>query len=561
VNALETYLVSLPVADDPNGAESFVRLPQNPNRYSGPETRYAGSFSAGWYGSNGLPTVGPPWTQLVAYDLNEGVIKWRVADGNSPGLAEKGILSTGTVRPRNGPVVTAGGLVFLPNSQDRMLRAFDKDTGAVLWAHELQANPEGIPAIYEVRGRQYIAFAAGASWGTGGDPVWKNPFHRKEGKIEAQGYHVFALPARRDPERVAGVGIRDDVEFHGRKAWTLENGHIRVSLLHQGGHIAEIRFLSDSPQLALNPMFIPTDAGYMGHMVCFPYFGPASADERQRGLAGHGEANAVEWRETKPARVGDRGATFFYGAELPKTNYRIERAVSLEAGTAVLRVEETIENLTAFDRPFNRDQHATFGAPFVAPGKHMLDMSGTRGMTDARRTAGDAWLARREFRWPDAATAAGASVDLRSFRATPAAQVYTPVLADVSRPTSWFTVYNVDYPLLVGYVFPTADHPWIIDWQNQPRGDATAGTARGIEFGTSPFDEGLRASVDRSQLFGVPTYRWIAAGQRLSTTFTIFLTEIAPGFAGVRDVRAQDGRIVISERGSARELIVRTTAH
>jgi len=67
--------------------------------------------------------------------------------------------------------------------------------------------------------------------------------------------------------------------------------------------------------------------------------------------------------------------------------------------------------------------------------------------------------------------------------------------------------------------------------------------------------------VDRGQLFGVPTYRWIAAGQRLSTTFTIFLTEIAPGFAGVRDVRAQDGRIVISERGSARELIVRTTAH
>jgi hypothetical protein len=47
--------------------------------------------------------------------------------------------------------------------------------------------------IYEVRGRQYIAFAVGASWGTGGDPVWKNPFHRKEGKIAAQGYHVFAL--------------------------------------------------------------------------------------------------------------------------------------------------------------------------------------------------------------------------------------------------------------------------------------------------------------------------------------------------------------------------------
>jgi quinoprotein glucose dehydrogenase len=179
LDALEAYLVSLPVADDPSG-DAALRLPQNPNRYAGPDARYAGSFSAGWYASNGLPTVGPPWTQLVAYDLNDGVIKWRVPDGNAPGLAEKGIMLTGTVRPRNGPVVTAGGLVFLPNSQDRMLRAYDTETGAVLWERELDANPEGIPAVYEVRGRQYIAFAAGASWGTGGDPVWKNPFHRKE---------------------------------------------------------------------------------------------------------------------------------------------------------------------------------------------------------------------------------------------------------------------------------------------------------------------------------------------------------------------------------------------
>jgi quinoprotein glucose dehydrogenase len=205
--ALEAYLASLPVSDDPN-ADAALRLPQNPNRYAGPEARYAGSFSAGWYGSNGLPAVGPPWTQLVAYDLNEGTIKWRVPDGQAPGLAAQGVSNTGTVRPRNGPVVTAGGLVFMPNSQDRMLRAFDADTGAVVWEHELDANPEGIPAVYEVRGREYIAFAAGASWGTGADPVWKNPFHRKEGKIEAQGYHVFALAESRGPGAFAPPALR-----------------------------------------------------------------------------------------------------------------------------------------------------------------------------------------------------------------------------------------------------------------------------------------------------------------------------------------------------------------
>ena len=194
--ALEGYLVSLPVADEQAGDDVFVRLPENPARYAGPVKRYAGSFSAGWYTSNGYPAVGPPWTQLVAYDLNEGTIKWRVPDGHAPGLADKGVMNTGTVRPRNGPVVTAGGLVFVANSQDRFLRAYDASTGRVLWERELDANPEGIPAVYEVGGRQYIAFAAGASWGTGGDPVWRNPLHRKQGKVEAQGYHVFALPLK-----------------------------------------------------------------------------------------------------------------------------------------------------------------------------------------------------------------------------------------------------------------------------------------------------------------------------------------------------------------------------
>jgi quinoprotein glucose dehydrogenase len=197
LEALEAYLSSLPTTDEQAGNPSEIRLPQNPNRYQGPPTRYGGSFSAGWYTSNGYPVSGPPWTQLVAYDLNEGTIKWRVPDGNAPGLADKGIMGTGTVRPRNGPVVTAGGLVFIANSQDRFLRAFDKDTGKVVWEHELEANPEGIPAVYQVNGRQYVAFAVGASWGTGGDPVWRNPLHRREGKIEAQGYHVFALPERK----------------------------------------------------------------------------------------------------------------------------------------------------------------------------------------------------------------------------------------------------------------------------------------------------------------------------------------------------------------------------
>jgi Domain of unknown function (DUF4432) len=355
---------------------------------------------------------------------------------------------------------------------------------------------------------------------------------------------------------MAGVGsasaqmatVREEAQIYGRPGWIIETGTMRIAVLRGGGHIAEVRWLSNNPRLSINPMFVPVGTGYMGHMVYFPHFGPASAEEREQGLRGHGEANSVDWQQTRAPHITSEGVTFFYGAELPRTQYRIERAVTLNTGESAVHVQEWVENLASYDRPYNWDQHATFGAPFVAPGKNMLDMPGTRGMTDPKRTAGGKWAESSLFQWPQAPTKEDSRVSLREFAAVPAGQVYTPVLADSSRPQSWFAMYNTDYPLLVTYVFPASDNPWIVDWQNQPRTDSPAGTARGIEFGTSPWDEGLRKSVERGQLMGVPTYRFIGARERRSTTFSIYLSEIRPGFAGVRDVRLEGKNLVVVER-------------
>ena len=97
--------------------------------------------------SNGLPAIAPPWASIVAYDLNEGIIKWRTPLGIVRALAAKGIKDTGNpVRlHRTGLVATAGGLIFVGTNGDGYVRAFDKDTGKVLWEHDLNANPEGLP--------------------------------------------------------------------------------------------------------------------------------------------------------------------------------------------------------------------------------------------------------------------------------------------------------------------------------------------------------------------------------------------------------------------------------
>ena len=154
------------------------------------QTRYYGPFGNTLLANNGLIAFSPPWSSLVAYDLNEGTIKWRIPLGTTPGLAAKGIVDTGSSRfIRNGPVATAGGLIFVGTGPDRHLHAIDKDTGKMLWETEIDANPDGIPAIYEVGGRQYVAFFAAA------DPSARETIAFKPAKSsESQGYYVFALP-------------------------------------------------------------------------------------------------------------------------------------------------------------------------------------------------------------------------------------------------------------------------------------------------------------------------------------------------------------------------------
>ncbi len=298
----------------------------------------------------------------------------------------------------------------------------------------------------------------------------------------------------------------------------------------------------------------------MGHLLCFPAFGPPTPDEINNDFTFHGEAVAVEWIQHQPPQINPESITLYYAADLVQTQYRVERAITLLANETVVYVEEWIENLAQFDRPFNRDQHPTFGPPFALPGKLMLDMSGTQGLIHPSRTANGALPVDGTISWPHAFRPDGTQVDLRAMQSAPASTTYYPVLLDPARATSYFTLYNVDYPLLIGYLFPTADNPWIVDWQeNQSNQEVPANgqmIARGIEFGTSPWDEGLRKSVERGSMLETPTYQWIGGRQRLKTTFTIFLAEIPAGFRGVADVQIEAGQILITERETQRQFSI-----
>jgi quinoprotein glucose dehydrogenase len=109
----------------------------------------------------GYPAVAPPWGTLSAIDLNTGGYLWTIPLGEYPALAAKGMKDTGTEN-YGGPIVTAGGLLFIAATNfDKKLRAFDKDTGKLLWETVLPFAGNATPATYEVGGRQFVVIAAG----------------------------------------------------------------------------------------------------------------------------------------------------------------------------------------------------------------------------------------------------------------------------------------------------------------------------------------------------------------------------------------------------------------
>jgi quinoprotein glucose dehydrogenase len=113
-----------------------------------------------WYDPDGYPAVGPPWGTLNAINLNTGEFAWKIPLGEYPELAAQGLRNTGTEN-YGGPIVTAGGLLFIGATNfDKKLRAFDKDTGNLLWETVMVNSGNATPITYEVHGKQYVVIAA-----------------------------------------------------------------------------------------------------------------------------------------------------------------------------------------------------------------------------------------------------------------------------------------------------------------------------------------------------------------------------------------------------------------
>jgi hypothetical protein len=331
--------------------------------------------------------------------------------------------------------------------------------------------------------------------------------------------------------------------YRGRRAATIENSDLRLTVLEGGGHIAEVLHKSTG----VNPLWTPpwpsiepadyqasTDttygagvesqllAGIMGHNLCLDIFGGPSAEEFAAGLQPHGEASIVAYE------LGAQNSELTATATLPEARLRVERRLRLN-GSAI-QILESVENLTATDRAIAWTQHVTLGPPFLENGTTEFRASATRSKVFERQFGAADYLTQGAvFDWPRAPRDDGGTVDLRVFNASLKSGAYTTHLMDPNQPDPFFIAYSPVSRVAFGYVWRQRDFPWMGIWEEnrsrqQPPWNGRTIT-RGMEFGVSPFPETRREMIQRGELFGVPGYRWIPARTRVEVDYWIVCRE------------------------------------
>lgn len=333
--------------------------------------------------------------------------------------------------------------------------------------------------------------------------------------------------------------------FHGRRAASIENDALRLTVVEGGGHIAEVF----DKRAGVSPLWLPPWpsiepgafdprrdttygagsearllAGILGHNLCLDIFGGPSAEEEAAGIHPHGEASIA----TYDIDAGESRLTM--GATLEEAGLRVQRHIDLD-GRAV-RIQESVENLTATDRPVAWTQHVTLGPPFLERGTTQFRASATRSKVFETAFGGDDYLTpAAEFAWPQAPRHDGDTADLSIFTSAPVSGGYTTHLMDPDAPHAWFVAFAPALRLAFGYVWQRTDFPWMGIWEENHSRAAPPWNSRtltrGMEFGVSPFPETRRQMLERGRLFDTPTFRWIPAKTRVEVEYWIVTAEVS----------------------------------
>jgi hypothetical protein len=346
---------------------------------------------------------------------------------------------------------------------------------------------------------------------------------------------------------LAPVSVQAEVIVNGRPAVVLNSPAAKLVVDLGGGSIVDFHLAGDglNPLRWIGPADENTLLRPMAHFLCLDRWGQPSEAELRNGMPFHGEAARVRWRELDAPERRDGNILAVMGATLPMAGLEVRRMVRLSEAAAVFSVSETVTNRNKLGRVYNMVQHATIGPPFLDE-TTVVDSNAQRGFAQSNPMPNPE---RPEVRWPEASKQ-GQPVDLRRLSSDPGPNVVSFVM---DGEIGWITATNASKGLLLGYMWRTADYPWLNIWRHVADGKPLA---RGLEFGTTGLHQPFKVLTTKPSIFGRPTFTYLDAGESSTRSYAAFLVKAPRDFRGVDSVLYDGGKLVIHELGGERELTI-----
>jgi hypothetical protein len=303
--------------------------------------------------------------------------------------------------------------------------------------------------------------------------------------------------------------------YRNRRAWIQENSQLRLTVLAEGGHIAELFHKSTK----INPLWTPpwptiepstyspskhpeygADheskllSGIAGHNLCLDFFGVPSREEHAAGLTVHGEGSVLPYESP---------ADGVYTCHLKHSHLRFRREIQLDG--AKVHFTEEVENLLAIDRDVPWQEHVTLGPPFVERGITRIEAPVLRS----------ARLDGSEMQWTE-----------RTYpKLEKSSNFHTNLLS-----AGEIEIRNEHLKLALRYTFDVKAFPWLGVWEENcgratpPWNNRTI--TWGIEFGSSPYPESRAKRAARGHLWNTPTATWLPALSKRRIQYTAELRQI-----------------------------------
>lgn len=301
---------------------------------------------------------------------------------------------------------------------------------------------------------------------------------------------------------------------------TLDNGTVKMGWDLSGGGLVDFQL----KEIPLNPFTweekSAVPAHFKGHFLCLDRWGAPSPAEISAGVPFHGEAPRVEWRQ-----MGKSAAEGEMTARLPLARLGVKRTIKLDGSSAL--VTETVTNESPLGRVYNMVQHPTIGPPFLDESV-VVDSNARRGFMQASP------MPNPEFPtvvWPQALKNDGTAVNLRMLTNDPTPDVVSYVIDD---EIGWVTALNPGKGLIVGYIWRTAEYPWLNIWRAVEGGKPSA---RGLEFGTTGLHQPYPVLTKKGTIFGRPLLTFIDATETQARRYQVFLLKAPGKSSGISQVR------------------------